>query len=93
MGDYERAQAVEFVRALCHQLREMTSQLERIERQGVTGTNGRACAMRLEAAALRRLLAQHLRGRHPCEAPSRSGPPSGVARPGNRFLESWFARR
>jgi hypothetical protein len=54
MGDCERAQAAEFVRALCHQLREMTTHLERIERQDVTGTNGRACAMRSEAAALRK---------------------------------------
>lgn len=40
------AQAVELVRALRHQLREMTAQLACVERQ--------ACAMRLEAAALRR---------------------------------------
>ena len=54
MGDCERAQAAELVRALCHQLREMTTQLNRHQRQGVTGTNGRACAIRLEAAALRK---------------------------------------
>jgi hypothetical protein len=53
MDDCQRAQAVELVRALCRQLHEMTTKLERIERQGV-GTNGRACAMRLEAAALRK---------------------------------------
>jgi hypothetical protein len=45
---------VELVRALCHQLHGMTTQLDRLERQGVTGTNGRACAIRLEAAALRK---------------------------------------
>lgn len=53
MGRYEVAQALELVRALRHQLHEMTAQLARVERQGV-GRNGRACAMRLEAAALRR---------------------------------------
>ena len=47
------AQAVELVRALRVQLLEMTGQLAWIERQDVTGRNGRACAMRLEAAALR----------------------------------------
>jgi hypothetical protein len=54
MGDCQAAQAVELVRALRHQLHEMTKQLAWVERQGVTGRNGRACAMRLEAAALRR---------------------------------------
>ena len=53
MGDRRAAQAVELVRALRHQLREMTSQLAWVERQDVTGRNGRTCAMRLEAAALR----------------------------------------
>jgi hypothetical protein len=48
------SQAVELVRALRHQLREMTDQLACVERQDVTRINGRACAMRLEAAALRR---------------------------------------
>jgi hypothetical protein len=54
MGDRDAAQAAELVRALRHQLHEITAQLARVERQGVTGRNGRACAMRLEAAALRR---------------------------------------
>jgi hypothetical protein len=54
MGDCEAAQAAELIRALCHQLRKMTDQLAWIERQDVTRTNGRACAMRLQAAALRR---------------------------------------
>jgi hypothetical protein len=53
MGRYEVAQALELVRALRHQLHEMTTQLARVERQGV-GRSGRACAMRSEAAALRR---------------------------------------
>ena len=48
------AQAVELVRALRHQLHEMTAQFAWVESRDVTGTNGRACAMRLEAAALRR---------------------------------------
>jgi hypothetical protein len=48
------SQAVELVRALRHQLREMTARLACVEPQDVTRTNGRACAMRLEAAALRR---------------------------------------
>jgi len=54
MGDCEAAQAVKLVHALRHQLHEMTTQLARVERQDVTRRNGRACAMRLEAAALRR---------------------------------------
>ena len=52
------AQALELVRALRHQLDEMTTQLAWVERQDVTGRNGRACAMRLEAAALRRDIRQ-----------------------------------
>ncbi|HUH70817.1 MAG TPA: hypothetical protein VLZ05_19245 [Mycobacterium sp.] len=54
MGDHQPAQAVELIRALLHQLREMTSQLAWVERQDVTSRNGRAFAMRMEAAALRR---------------------------------------
>jgi hypothetical protein len=52
--DCEAAQAVELVRALRHHPHEMTTQLAWVERQDVTGRNGRACAMRMEAAALRR---------------------------------------
>ena len=48
------AQAVELVRALRAQLLEMTGQLVWIERQDVTSRNGRAWAMRVEAATLRR---------------------------------------
>ena len=47
------AQAVELVRALRDQLYEMTRRLAWLERQGVTGTNGQASAIRCEAAALR----------------------------------------
>ena len=85
MGDYERAQAVEFVRALCHQLHEMTTQLERLERQGVTGTNGRACAMRTEAAALRKdireaqRLIDRLRRRYYLEGPPSAPRPTSRA--------------
>jgi hypothetical protein len=53
MGDRQAAQAVELVRALRHRLHEMTSQLAWAERHGV-GRNRRACAMRVEAAELRR---------------------------------------
>jgi hypothetical protein len=42
--DQAAAQAVELVRALCDQLHAMTRRLARLERQGVTGTNGRASA-------------------------------------------------
>jgi hypothetical protein len=54
LGDHQAAQAVQLVRALRHQLHCMTTQLAWVERQDVTGRNGRVCAMRLEAAALRR---------------------------------------
>ena len=54
MGDHHPAQAVELIRALRQQLHEMTTQLAWVERQDVTGSNGRACALRLEAAKLRR---------------------------------------
>jgi hypothetical protein len=52
LRDCEAAQAVELVRALRHQLHEMTTQLARVERQDVTGRKGRA--VRMEAAELRR---------------------------------------
>jgi hypothetical protein len=54
MEDCDAAQAAELVRALCEQVREMTAQLARIERQHLTGRRGRPSAMRMEAAALRR---------------------------------------
>jgi hypothetical protein len=40
MGRREVAHALELVRALRHQLHEMTTQLARVERQDVTGRNG-----------------------------------------------------
>jgi hypothetical protein len=52
LRDCEAAQALELVRALRHQLHEMTTQLARVERQDVTGRKGRA--VRMEAAELRR---------------------------------------
>jgi hypothetical protein len=55
-GRTQAAQAAELVRALRHQLRGMTDQLAWVERQHVTRAHGRACAMRLKAAALRRNL-------------------------------------
>jgi hypothetical protein len=53
VGEPEAAQAVELIRALREQLREMTAQLAWVERQGLTGWDSRASALRLEAAALR----------------------------------------
>jgi hypothetical protein len=48
------AQALHLVRALRDQLHEMTHELVRLERQDATGMNGRASAIRCEAAAPRR---------------------------------------
>ena len=81
MRDCEAAQALELVRALYGQMREMTSQLAWIERQGVTGGKGRACVMRMEAATLRRdikeaqVLIDRLQRRYP--GLTRAGLPSG----------------
>ena len=58
MDRWQVAQAVEFIRALRVQLGEMTSQLSWIERQKLTATNARACALRVEAATLRRDIKQ-----------------------------------
>ena len=62
VSEWQAAQAIEFIRALHVQLREVTSQLAWIERRDVPGRNARAFAMRIEAAALRRDIqeAQHL---------------------------------
>ncbi|MGO9154053.1 hypothetical protein [Mycobacterium sp.] len=49
---------MELVRALHHQLREMTKRLAWVEREHVTHSHGRACAMRLEAVRLRRDIAE-----------------------------------
>jgi len=57
MGDCDAAQAVELIRALCDQLREMTHQLAGGDSRDVTTTR-RASAKRLEAAALRRDIAE-----------------------------------
>ena len=54
MGVREEAHVLELVRALRHQLNLMTTRLAWLERQDVTGSNGRACALLLEAAKLRR---------------------------------------
>ena len=54
----DAAQALELIRALRDQLHEMTTQLAWVERQDVTRRNGRVCAMRQEAAALRRDIQQ-----------------------------------
>ena len=54
MRHCEVAQALELVRAVRHELHEMTTELAWVERQEVTGRNGRASAMRMNAAALRR---------------------------------------
>jgi hypothetical protein len=53
MGERDAAQAMEPVRALRDQLREMTHRLVQLECQDVAGTNSRASAVRCEAAALR----------------------------------------
>jgi uncharacterized protein YqiB (DUF1249 family) len=60
MGDRNAAQAAELVRALREQLRDMTDQLARVEHQlpRLTAWNHPAHEMRLEAAALRRDIAE-----------------------------------
>ena len=50
----DAAQAMELVCALREPLHEMTCRLVRVERQGFTGTNSPASAIRCEAAELRR---------------------------------------
>jgi hypothetical protein len=54
MDERDAAQAAELVRALRNQLHVMTYELVRLERVDVTGTSGRASAIRREAAAMRR---------------------------------------
>jgi hypothetical protein len=55
MGASEAAQAMQLVRALRDQLAELTAQLAEVERKDVTlMKKGRASAVRLHAAALRR---------------------------------------
>jgi hypothetical protein len=55
---HDVAQAVELVRALRHQLHEMTRQLNLLERQSVMSPNRRPSAVRLEVAALRQDISQ-----------------------------------
>ncbi len=89
MDSWQVAQAVEFIRALRVQLGEMTSQLGWIERQNVRAGNARACALRAEAATLRRdlheaqSLVDQLERRYLARhAPTRI--PRGAPRPGPR---------
>lgn len=60
MGDCDAAQAAELVRALREQLRDMTTQLARVEHQllQITLWSRAARAQRLEAAALHRDIAE-----------------------------------
>jgi hypothetical protein len=58
VGGCQFAQAAELVRALRIQLLGMNRRLAWIERHGPTGKNSRASAMRSEAAALRRDIAE-----------------------------------
>jgi hypothetical protein len=55
VGDRQTVQAMQFIRALRHELHEMTTKLVQVERQEVTTRNGRACAMRDERRELNRI--------------------------------------
>ncbi|MGZ4513286.1 MAG: hypothetical protein ACXVX5_00875 [Mycobacterium sp.] len=88
---WQTAQAVSFIRALRDHLDGMISQLTWIERQHVTSRNARACAMRAEAATLRKdiheaqLLIDALRRRYlrhparPRQSNHQQQPESGMA--------------
>ena len=84
VGGCQVAHASEFVRALRDQLLEMTRQLAWIERQDVTSRTGRACAMRIEAAALRRdineaqILIDRLQRRYPLRRRTRASARAGA---------------
>lgn len=54
MDAWQEAQAVEFIRALRFQVREMTGKLAWIKRQTANASNARANALRAEAVVLRR---------------------------------------
>jgi hypothetical protein len=54
MDAWQKAQAVEFIRALRFQVREMTGKLAWIERQTANASTARANALRAEAVVLRR---------------------------------------
>jgi len=59
VGDCEAAQAAELVRALRHQLHDMTTQLARVERQDVTTMRkGRAAALRRDIKEAQALIDQ-----------------------------------
>ena len=58
MDAHDVAQAVELVRALRHQLHEMTRQLNWLEHQSVSSPSRRPAAIRLEVAALRQDISQ-----------------------------------
>jgi hypothetical protein len=58
MQDCDLAQAAELIRALNDHLREMNRHLASVESRDVSSTDARASAMRLEADALRRDIAQ-----------------------------------
>jgi regulator of replication initiation timing len=54
MDARDAAQAFELVRALREQVHEMTTQLDRLQRQSLTSSISRAATLRSEIAALRR---------------------------------------
>ncbi len=56
MDDCSRAQAVELIRALHAQLREMATQLAWLQSKEITANNGRASEIRRDAATLRRYI-------------------------------------
>ena len=58
VDDCNRAQAVELIRALHSQLREMTARLAGLQSQGGSDTNGRASETQGDALALRRDIAE-----------------------------------
>jgi hypothetical protein len=76
------AQAMKLVRALREQLHAMSHRLVRLERQDVTGTNGRTSVIRCEAAALWRdideaqILIDRLQRRYPVTDTSRRARPA-----------------
>lgn len=84
MDAWQRAQAVEFIRALRFQLQEMTGKLAWIERQTGNASSARANALRAEGVALRRDIkeAESLVGQ--LEQRYVPQPPAHVVRRGNR---------
>lgn len=99
MGDRNAAQAAELVSALRDQLREMTTQLARVEHRllRLTAWNHPAHELRLEAAALRRDIAE---AKMHMDRLQRRYPSSDERNPGRclRWTESrdpgrWLIRR